>query len=261
MTRQNYYKQRRQRQRRQVDDDLIVQLVCRERAVQPRLGGRKLLHLLRVDLAKADVVVGRDRFFQVLRNNELLIERSVRSVRTTNSRHSFRVYENLLKDRELTRPHQALVSDITYIRTAEGFLYLCLVMDAFSRAIVGFDCSDSLEREGALRALAQALRQLPGTCEAIHHSDRGSQYCCHDYVARLEGAGVGISMTRENHCYENGQAERLNGILKQEYGLGGTLASKQDALRAVRQAVELYNWRRPHQSLGYALPMQVHKVA
>ncbi len=261
MTRQNYYKQRRQRQRREVEDDLIVQLVCRERAVQPRLGGRKLLHVLRADLAQADVIIGRDRFFQVLRDNELLIERRVRSVRTTDSRHSFGVYENLLKDRQLTGPHQALVSDITYIRTAEGFVYLCLVMDAFSRAIVGFDCSDSLERDGALRALGQALRQLPEGCEAIHHSDRGSQYCCGDYVERLEGAGVGISMTQENHCYENGQAERLNGILKQEYGLGGVLASKRDALRAVGEAVGLYNWRRPHQRLGYASPMQVHNVA
>ena len=222
---------------------------------------RKLLHVLRADLAEADVNIGRDRFFQVLRDNRLLIERTVRSVRTTDSRHSFRVYENLLKDRKLTGPHQALVSDITYIRTAEGFLYLCLVMDAFSRAIVGFDCSDSLERDGALRALGQALRQLPEGCEAIHHSDRGSQYCCHEYVQRLEGAGVGISMTQENHCYENSQAERLNGILKQEYGLGGVLASKRDALRSVGEAVGLYNWRRPHQCLGYASPMQVHKVA
>lgn len=261
MTRQNYYKQRRQRPRRQVDEELIVQLVCHERAVQPRLGGRKLLHMLRVELVKAEVNIGRDRFFEVLRDNELLIERRVRSARTTDSRHSFRVYDNLLKDRQLTGPHQALVSDITYIRTQEGFMYLCLVMDAFSRAIVGFDCSDTLEREGALRALVQALKQLPAGCETIHHSDRGSQYCCHDYVNRLQDAGVAISMTQENHCYENGQAERLNGILKQEYGLGGMLVCKRDGLRAVREAVAIYNWRRPHQSLGYASPMQVHKVA
>lgn len=261
MTRQNYYKQRRQRQRRQVDEDLVVDLVCRERAVQPRLGGRKLLHLLQGDLAKAGVEIGRDRFFQVLRNKELLIERTVRSVRTTDSRHPFGVYDNLLKDRELTGPHQALVSDITYIRTDEGFVYLCLVMDAFSRAIVGFDCSDTLEREGALRALDQALKQLPQGSQAIHHSDRGSQYCCGEYVQRLQEAGVGISMTQENHCYENGQAERLNGILKQEYALGGVFRSKSQALRAVGEAVAIYNWRRPHQSLGYALPMEVHKVA
>jgi len=261
MTRQNYYKQRRRRHRRAVDEALIVELVCRERGVQPRLGGRKLLHVLRGDLADAGVMIGRDRFFEVLGRHDLLIERKVRSARTTDSRHGFGVYDNLLREMALTGPHQALVSDITYIRTEEGFVYLCLVMDAFSRAIVGFDCSDSLEREGAVRALRQALKQLPGGGGTIHHSDRGSQYCCHEYVQRLEAAGVGISMTQENHCYENSQAERLNGILKQEYGLGGCLGSKREALRAVGEAVSLYNWRRPHQSLGYAVPMQVHQAA
>jgi putative transposase len=261
MTRQNYYKQRRQRQRRQVDEDLIVSLVCQERAVQPRLGGRKLLHVLDGELAKAGVQIGRDRFFGMLHRHDLLIERAVRSARTTDSRHMFRVYDNLLKDLQLTGPHQALVSDITYIRTAEGFVYLCLVMDAFSRAIVGFDCSDTLEREGALRALQQTLKQRPPGCETVHHSDRGSQYCCHDYVQRLEKAGVQISMTQENHCYENAQAERLNGILKQEYGLGATFGRKSEARRAVAEAVHLYNWRRPHQSLGYAIPMHVHQAA
>ena len=261
MTRQNYYKQRRRRQRREVDEALIVELVCRERAVQPKLGGRKLLQVLRGDLADAGLDIGRDRFFAVLGRHELLIERKVRSTRTTDSRHGFRIYDNLLRDMELTGPHQALVSDITYIRTKEGFLYLCLVMDAFSRAIVGFDCSDTLEREGALRALGQALKQLPAGRGTIHHSDRGGQYCCHEYVQRLQAAGVEISMTQENHCYENAKAERLNGILKQEYGLGGCFGRKCEALRAVSEAVELYNWRRPHQSLGYAMPMQVHKVA
>jgi putative transposase len=261
MTRQNYYKQRRQRERRQVDDELIVQLVCRERALQPRLGGRKLLHLLRVDLAQAGVKIGRDRFFQVLGDHELLMERAVGSVRTTDSRHSFGVYENLLKDRELIGPHEALVSDITYLRTEEGFLYLCLVTDAYSRAIVGFDCSDTLEREGALRALGQALKQLPAGRGTIHHSDRGSQYCCQEYVSRLRAAGLSISMTQENHCYENAQAERLNGILKQEYGLGRSFGCKADARRAVAEAVSLYNSRRPHEALGYATPMEVHCAA
>lgn len=261
MSRQNYYKQRRQRQHRQVDEECIVKLVCRERAIQPQLGGRKLLHVLRGDLAKAGITIGRDRFFELLERNELLIERRVRSARTTDSRHSFRVYDNLLKDKELTGPHQAWVSDITYLRTDEGFLYLCLIMDAYSRAIVASDCSDTLEREGALRALGQALGQLPAGRGTIHHSDRGSQYCCRDYVKQLEDAGVGISMTQENHCYENGQAERLNGILKQEYGLGGGFSCKSEAVAAVAEAVELYNWRRPHQSLRYAVPMGVHVAA
>ena len=239
----------------------MVALVRRERAIQPRLGGRKLLHMLRADLAEADVLIGRDRFMEVLRKHELLIERKARSARTTDSRHRFAIYENLLKDLSLTGPHQALVSDITYIRTAEGFLYLSLVMDAFSRAIVGFDCSDTLEREGVLRALKQSLGQLPRGSEAIHHSDRGSQYCCGDYVKALGSAGVKISMTQENHCYENAKAERLNGILKQEYGLGACLCSKREALRAVAEAVKLYNCRRPHQALGYATPMAVHVAA
>ena len=261
MSRQNYYKHRRRRQRHQVDEALVVALVRRERALQPRLGGRKLLHVLRADLAEGGVSIGRDRFFEVLTRHGLLIERRARSARTTDSRHGFGLYENLLATLELTGPHQALVSDITYIRTNEGFLYLSLVMDAFSRAIVGFDCSDTLEREGALRALQQALRQLPEGSEAIHHSDRGSQYCCGDYVACLKGAGVRISMTQANHCYENAKAERLNGILKQEYGLGGCLESKSQALRAVRQAVQLYNGRRPHTALSYSTPMSVHAAA
>jgi len=261
MTRQNFYKQRCRRSRQQVDEELIVQLICRERAVQPRLGGRKLLHMVRGELAKAGVTIGRDRFFALLGQHGLLIERTVRLIRTTQSRHSFRVYANMVKDRPPTGPHQVLVSDITYIRTKEGFLYLCLVMDAFSRAIVGFDCSDTLEREGALRALEQALGQLPAGHETIHHSDRGSQYCCHEYVGRLEESGVAISMTQENHCYENSQAERLNGILKQEYGLGAEFDGKSEARQAVSEAVGLYNYRRPHGALGYAVPMEVHRAA
>jgi len=258
MSRQNFYKQRSQRGRREVDERLIVELVARERSIQPRLGGRKLLHMLSADLLLAGVQIGRDRFFEVLRDHELLIHRKTRSPRTTDSRHRMRVYENLLAELELSGPHQALASDITYLRTESGFVYLCLVMDAFSRTIVGFDCSDTLEREGALRALGQALRQLPADHAAIHHSDRGSQYCCGDYVAKLKKAGVGISMTQVNHCYENARAERLNGILKQEYGLDARFASKAEARRAVKEAVLLYNHRRPHQSLAYATPMQVH---
>ena len=257
MTRQNYYKERTQRKRREIVEALVLDLVCHERAMQPKLGGRKLLHIIRPELASAGVSIGRDRFFALLSAHDLLIERKTRYCRTTNSWHGFRVYPNLLKERLLTGSHQALVSDITYIRTDEGFVFLALVMDAWSRAIVGFDCRDSLEAEGALRALTMAIGQLPKGCSAIHHSDRGSQYCCKAYVGALKSAGLRISMTEENHCYENGQAERLNGILKQEYALGDGFFCKQDAYAAVSQAVHLYNYRRPHQSLAYACPMAV----
>ena len=261
MTRQNYYRQRRVRRCEEIDEALVVSLVQAERQAQPRLGGRKLLRLLGAELRRAGVEIGRDRFFGVLRRHDLLIKRRRRGVRTTQSGHGWRVYANLVKDRTITAPHQVLVSDITYIRTDEGFLYLCLVMDAYSRAIVGYDSSDTLEAEGALRALSQALAQLPAGSRAIHHSDRGSQYCSHAYTGQLRQAGVQISMTETNHCYENSQAERLNGILKQEYGLGSTWRRKSDVRRAVSEAVQLYNHRRPHQALGYEFPMCVHAAA
>ena len=261
MTRQNYYKKRHKRCQQQLDETCILALVRQERAVQPELGGRKLLYLLRGEFQSAGISMGRDRFFDLLSRHELLIERRSSRPKTTNSKHSFKVYVNLLKDISLTAPNQALVSDITYIRTDEGFMYLALVMDAYSRTIVGYDCSDRLESAGTLRALSMALRKLPANSEAIHHSDRGCQYCNHAYIGKLKRKGLRISMTEVNHCYENSRAERLNGILKKEYGLGSRFSRKIDALRAVSEAVNLYNCRRPHQSIGYRFPMEVHLAA
>lgn len=261
MSRQNYYKSHQARHRKQVDACLLLDLIRPERALQPRIGCRKLLELIRPRLSKAGVIIGRDRFFEFMASQDLLIQRRKRRVTTTTSRHRFQVYGNQFKELDLTGIHQALVSDITYIRTDEGFVYLSLVMDAYSRKIVGYDCSDRLEAEGCLRALDQAIGQLPVGCKTTHHSDRGSQYCCYAYVDRLMEAGLGISMTEENHCYENAQAERLNGILKQEYALGETFLTKADAYRAVDEAVQLYNTRRPHQALGYRIPAQVHRAA
>ena len=261
MSRQNYYKSRRFRQGRQFDHELILALVSHERSLQPKLGCRKLLELIHPDLSQAGVRIGRDSFFKLMSEQQLLIERRTRCVTTTNSRHSFRVYGNLVKDIDITHVHQVLVSDITYIRTDAGFVYLSLIMDAYSRKIVGYDCSDRLESEGCLRSLAQAIEQLPPGYSVIHHSDRGSQYCCHAYVEMLKSAGLSISMTEENHCYENAQAERLNGILKQEYLLGQGFKTKADSYAAIDQAIYLYNTRRPHQALNYQIPARVHRVA
>jgi putative transposase len=261
MTRQNYYKQKKLRKKQAVNESLILTLVRQERSMQPKLGARKLLDLIGPDLQSAGVSTGRDRFFVLLSANNLLIERKKRYCRTTNSRHGFNVYRNIRKDCITTGPHQVLVSDITYIRTGQTFVYLALIMDAHSRAIVGFDCSDSLEALGALRALSMAVAQLPAKSGAIHHSDCGVQYCCKGYIKKLKNSGLRISMTEKNHCYENSQAERLNGILKQEYGLGDTFADKADAYDAVRQAVWLYNHRRPHGKLANKFPMTVHAAA
>lgn len=257
MSRQNYYKGRRIRRRRQIDETIVLNLVRRERGLQPKIGTRKMHYMLRDELINSGVSIGRDGMFRVLRRNKLLIPRRRRYCRTTDSRHDFKTYSNLLKDAVLCGPGAAMVSDITYIRTDEGFLYLSLVMDAYSRAIVGWDCGDTLEAVGCIRALKMAMHH--GYCRgAIHHSDRGIQYCCGDYISCLRRGGIRVSMTEENHCYENAAAERLNGILKQEYGLGGCFESKVEARRAVAQAVELYNWLRPHTALGFKVPMAVH---
>ena len=224
----------------------------------PYVGCRKLLLMVGMELESAGAGIGRDRFFALLKRHNKLIERPRRGVHTTNSRHGFAVYPNTAKDLQVTGPHQLLVSDITYIRTDEGFMYLSLVMDAFSRKIVGYDCSDNLEMEGVMRAGAQAIGQLPPEVNAVHHSDRGSQYCCGPYIEKLGKAGIGISMTEENHCYENSQAERLNGILKQEFGMGASFKHKAMVAPAVKQAVAIYNQRRPHGSLKYRVPAEVH---
>jgi len=259
MSRQNFYKGRRERVRREVDGNLIEELVRAERMVQPRLGGKKMHHLLKPELKKAGVRIGRDRFFEVLGERGLLLDPLPKAPRTTNSRHSLPVFRNLLADMQVDAPNQAWVSDITYLRTDEGFLYLSLITDDWSRKIVGYHADDTLETEGCLNALDQAVKGLVDGMFPLHHSDRGSQYCSHLYTGKLREYGLGISMTEELHCYENAKAERVNGILKQEYFLGGCFRTKQQAIEAVDQAVWLYNTRRPHQALNYETPASVHE--
>ena len=261
MSRQNYYAARRLRQRREVDEGLILELVKRERRMQPRLGGRKLMSLLKTELGDAGVDIGRDRFFELLAENELLVEPKPGRPHTTNSRHSLPVFRNLFADKVLNAPNEAWVSDLTYIRTDEGFLYAALITDAYSRKIVGAHIGDSLEAEGCLRALDQALRELPQGKHPIHHSDRGCQYCCHEYVNRLQARELPVSMTEVMHCYENAMAERINGILKQEYAMDQKFRTKAQAIAAFKQAVWLYNNRRPHLKLDMRFPADVHEVA
>lgn len=263
MSRQNYYARRRKRQRSQTDGELTLEWVRQERQVHPRMGGRKLRYLLSDRMAEAGIKLGRDRFFDLLREAELLVEPLPRDwAQTTFARHGWRVFPNLIKDLdEVKDPHQILVSDLTYIRTAEGFLFLSLVTDKGSRKIVGHHCAESLAAEGCVRALEAALRDLPEEARPIHHSDRGTQYCSHEYVERLEERGLAISMTEKNHCAENALAERMNGILKGEYGLGERFQTRAQARAAVNEAIELYNRRRPHLALGYRTPEEAHSLA
>lgn len=261
MSRQNYYARRKQRRRRVVDHELVAGMVRRERQLQPRLGTRKVHHRLKGELVQAGVRIGRDRFFEVLRAEDLLLAPlAAQYPHTTQSYHNLPVFGNQVKETVLDGPNQVWVSDLTYLRTLEGYLYLALITDKFSRKIVGYHVGDTLEAVGCVRALERALLDLPAQARPIHHSDQGSQYCCHQYVSRLQEHGLGISMTESNHCAENALAERMNGILKQEYGLGLEFGIKADARRAVDQGVWLYNTQRPHTALDYQTPSQVHQV-
>jgi transposase InsO family protein len=176
-------------------------------------------------------------------------------------RHGLPVFHNPVKGIEVVSGNQAWAADITSIRTDEGFLYLSLPMDLWSRKIVGYHAGDTLEAEGAVRALETALKELPKGAFPVHHSDRGCRYCSHRYVEKLHARGLAVSRLEELHCYENARAERLNGILKQEYGLGCAFRNKKQALAAVDEAVFLYNTKRPHLALTYETPEKMHHRA
>jgi transposase InsO family protein len=217
------------------------------------------MSIIKDELAENNISIGRDRFFRLLRSKDLLVERKKAFIpKTTNSRHSLPVFRNLLLKYESTAPNQIWVSDLTYIRTEEGFVYGALITDDFSRNIVGAYVGDNLEAEGCVNALHKALATLPVTRYPIHHSDRGCQYCCHAYVNILFERGLSVSMTETHHCYENAKAERVNGILKQEYNLDQIFKTKEQARAAFYEAVELYNYCRPHMSLNLKCPAEVH---
>jgi len=257
-TRQNYYKRRKAREARLFDDEIICQRVEEVRAKHPRLGTRKIYDLIVGPLADHGIVIGRDRLFKVLGDNGKLIKQyRSKNPKTTRYDPSLPCFTNLIKELDIVRINQVWVSDITYISTALGFVYLSLIMDVFSRKIVGYHVSDSLSADGCLKALQMAGRQT-GATGGIHHSDRGCQYASHRYVDALRAAGFEISMTETRHCYENAKAERLNGILKQEYGLDGMFADIREVARRVARVVELYNDERPHTSLKMKTPSAVY---
>ncbi|MGB5362127.1 MAG: IS3 family transposase, partial [Aureibaculum sp.] len=192
----------------------------------------KLKVSLEDEFTKADLKVGRDTLFNILRKHQMLTLRKKYSARKTNSLHRFYKYKNIIKDLDITRPNQVWASDITYIRTVKGFCYLELITDMYSRKIVGYDLSDSLELKGCVRALNKAIYQSKNIKQLIHHSDRGIQYCSNVYTQILKRNKIDISMTEENHCYENAIAERVNGILKDEFYLDQVFTNVQHAKRA-----------------------------
>ena len=257
-SRQVYYRAVKAEKARQQRAQKVVQLVQEKRMVMPRLGTRKLYYLLQRELKALGV--GRDQLFNILKANHMLIKPRRAYHITTNSHHRFRKHKNLIADLSITRPEQVWVADITYVGTRKNPMYLALVTDAYSKKIMGYNVSDSLSVTGALSALKQAIknRKYPDN-QIIHHSDRGLQYCSNSYQNCLNKAGVTASMTESYDPYANAIAERINGILKQEF-IEVVRADKLEIMKVlVRESIEVYNTKRPHLSCAMNTPNQMHK--
>jgi transposase InsO family protein len=235
---------------------LVKEKVLAIRSELPRLGGRKLHVLLKQDSSAPSI--GRDRLFTLLRGEDLLVKRKRRYTKTTNSKHWMRKYPNKIKHMPLSRPEQLWAADITYIALKQGYAYLHLVTDVYSKMIVGYYLSQDLSAGSSLQALKMALGQRNSTKHLIHHSDRGLQYCSSGYVTMLGKNGIDISMTEESSPYENAVAERVNGILKDEFGMDDVFEDLPQAKKQLSQSILSYNQRRPHQSNYMLTPFQMH---
>ena len=257
-SRQAYYQRSKYNYKEEVKEEILLQLVEKQRELMPKLGGRKLLELIQPRLP-TELSIGRDSFFDFLRRHGLLVGKRRRRVKTTYSNHWLRKYPNLIKEFVPTRANQLWVSDITYVETVTGFVYLNLITDAYSRKIVGWAIGETLEAKYTIEALRMALKQVPKGSEGlIHHSDRGVQYCCGDYVKLLNKNHVQISMTENGDPRENAIAERVNGILKDEWLNQLKLKSIEDAIKELKRIVQIYNNCRPHASLDMKTPEYAH---
>lgn len=255
---QGLYKAQRAQEHRCFAEELLVQQVHKIRVHQPRIGGRKLHYMLQPFMQEHQLHIGRDSLFTVLCSNGLLVGKRKRNKHiTTDSFHRYRKYKNLIKEFVPVGSNQLWVSDIPYITLQGGFAYLSLITDAYSRKIVGFYLSNTLEAAGSINALTMALQNNPRVEHMIHHSDRGVQYCCNDYVAILQNNKVKTSMTENGDPLENAIAERVNGILKDEL-LQEVYADFTIAQHEVAKAISVYNHLRPHSSISYKTPVDVH---
>jgi putative transposase len=260
VNRQVYYRRKRAIQRRQETASEVVNMVLEVRQQMPRIGTRKLYYLLQDRLN--DIGVGRDRLFAILKANHMLIKPKRSFRRTTDSYHRFRKHKNLIESITPARPEQIWASDITYIGNRSNHRYLALVTDTYSKKIVGYDLSASLGTAGAIRALKMGLRQRSyKEKKLIHHSDRGFQYCCDDYQKVLSRKKVKCSMTESHDPYANAVAERVNGILKQEFLLEKYDVELPIMKELVKNSIEIYNKDRPHYSCHMKTPEQMHKQA
>lgn len=259
VTRQAYYQSKNRSSNVAFHEDLILQGISSFRKNHPKKGGRKLFERLQPFILEHDIKMGRDAFFDLLRNNNLLVKRRRSYHITTNSKHWMRKYPNLIRDLEPFGPNHIWVSDITYWKVKNRHYYISFITDSFSRKIVGYQVANTMEAAESVTALKMAIKKLnPEVTGLIHHSDRGSQYCSSKYVKTLNKRGISISMTENGDPLENAIAERINGIIKGEYLYNYEIKDLAHARRVLESVVKLYNEDRQHSSIGNNFPSAVH---
>lgn len=259
ITRQAYYQHDWRMMDYTIEVELVIKEVLKIRSLHKRMGGGKLYYKLEKFMLNHQIKMGRDAFFDVLSANNLLVKRRRRKVYTTNSFHWLRKHPNLIKEFTPTSPNQLWVSDITYWKISSVFMYISLITDAYSHLVVGYQLAETLESVESVIALKMAISTLGTSHESlIHHSDRGVQYCSAKYVEILKQNGINISMTENGDPLENPVAERINGILKDEYLLEENVKTKDQAEQVLARSIELYNTDRPHLSISNMAPLMVH---
>ncbi len=261
ISRQAYYESIKRSMRKELRNEQVLTMVRTLRLTHPRMGTRKIYNVLQAEMELQGILIGRDQLFELLADNQMLIRNTKRKVRTTLSNHPFYKYTNLIKDFIPYKRNQIWVSDITYIRVGQHYSYLFLITDAYSRKIVGYRLSKDLRSKHATKALSHAIGSKTDLEGLIHHSDRGIQYCSHEYVKLCQDYGIRLSMSEVGNPLENAIAERINGILKQEY-LSKSKAQNYDSLKkSVDHAVYKYNTLRPHMSCNMKTPNQAHQCS
>jgi putative transposase len=260
-TRQAFYDQSWRSSDEQLQEAFVIDKVKTIRSYIEGIGGIQLYNMVKADLKLHDIAIGRDRFYEFLRKHDLLLKRKKRYTITTNSNHPYYKWPDLAAHIVVTGIEQLWVSDITYLRTENGFAYLSLITDAYSRKIIGYHVSQHLKAQGCIIALNKAIGSLQDNKEnrkLIHHSDRGIQYCCGPYVTILQNNHIRISMTQSGSPYDNAIAERINGILKHQVGLKQVFKNYASTVTAVCSAIDAYNCLRPHMSVSNLTPQQAH---
>jgi transposase InsO family protein len=263
ITRQAYYQNSWNCIDISIEEDILLKEVMEIRKNHKRMGTRKLYEKLQPFMLEHQIKIGRDGLFNLLSSNSMLVRKRKRGIKTTQSSHWLRKYPNLIRDFIPTAPNQLWVSDITYWKINSGHVYISFITDAYSHKIVGYHVAPTLETVESVKALKMALSGFLEKPEIrrnlTHHSDRGVQYCSHEYVKLLQDNHIQISMTENGDPLENAIAERLNGILKDEYLLDSGVKSIEEAKKALARAVYLYNEDRPHMSIGNNYPSKVHE--